>query len=82
MSVNVIDSETNARIDTIDIPNCDACGYGYSAGLQELALSPDGDLLYARHAYVLDYAVLSAVTVIDTETNEVIRTTGPSMPRT
>ena len=57
MSVSVIDNQTNAVIDTIDIPNCDSCGYGYSAGLQELALSPDGKRLYARHAYAVDNAV-------------------------
>jgi YVTN family beta-propeller protein len=77
MSVNVINNQTNAVIGTIDIPNCDSCGYGYSAGLQELVLSPDGKRLYARHAYAVDYAVLSAVTVIDTSKNEVIGTTGP-----
>jgi YVTN family beta-propeller protein len=77
MSVQVIDNQTNAVLDTIEIPNCDECGYGYSAGLQELVVSPDGKRLYARHAYVLDYTVLSSVTVIDTHTNEIIKTTGP-----
>ena len=75
MSVSVIDNQTNTVIDTIDLPNCDYCGYGYSAGVQELATSPDGTRLYARHAYAVDFApTVSAVTVIDTSTNEIIGT--------
>ena len=78
MSVNVIDNQTNAVVDTIELPNCDECGYGYSAGVQELAISPDGTRVYARHAYAVDFApTVSAVTVIDTSNNEIVGTTGP-----
>jgi hypothetical protein len=75
MSVSVVDNETGAVIDTVDLPNCDYCGYGWSAGVQELAVSPDGTRLYARHAYPVDYApVVSAVAVIDTSTFEIVGT--------
>jgi DNA-binding beta-propeller fold protein YncE len=75
MSVSVVDNETGAVIDTVDLPNCDYCGYGWSAGVQELAVSPDGTRLYARHGYPVDFApVVSAVTVIDTSTFEIVGT--------
>ena len=40
MSVSVVDNQTGAVIDTVDLPNCDYCGYGWSAGVQELARQP------------------------------------------
>jgi DNA-binding beta-propeller fold protein YncE len=78
MSVSVVDNQTNAVIDTIDIPACDSCGYAYG-GLEELAISPDGKRLYARHTYWVEewLPLASAVTVIDTSNNEVIGTPGP-----
>ena len=80
MSVDVIDNQSNTVVNTIDIPNCDTCGYRYSSGIQELATNADGSLLYVRHAYAyaLDTGPIpSAVTIIDTDTAEVIGTTGP-----
>jgi DNA-binding beta-propeller fold protein YncE len=76
MTVSVLNNQTGAVVDTIDIPNCDSCGYGYSSGLQELAISPDGTRVYARHAYALGIdtgAIPSAVTVINAA-NEVVGT--------
>ena len=50
MTVSVVNNQTGAVIDTVDIPNCDSCGYGYD-GVQELVVSPDGSRVYARHTY-------------------------------
>jgi YVTN family beta-propeller protein len=74
LSVSVLDNHTGAVIDEIAIPNCDYCGYGWTYGVSELAISPDGTRVYARHDYFTENQGTSAITVIDTSTNEVINT--------
>ena len=83
MLVSVVDNKPTLSSTPSTFPTCDSCGYAYG-GIEELAISPDGTRLYARHTYwVEEYSPLaSAVTVIDTSkidtpNNEVLRTTGP-----
>ena len=74
MTVSVLDNHTGAVIDEIAIPNCDYCGYGWTSGVNELAISPDGTRVYARHDYFTENQGTSAITVIDTSVNDVLTT--------
>ena len=70
-TVSVIDTTTNQVTATIQIPAFDAEYFASSGGLTDVAVSPDGSLVYAARTYYTDTYPFSAVSVIDTATNTV-----------
>lgn len=65
-NVYVIDTSTNAIIDTIptSYTNCDECGY--------LAASPDGKYVYVVWSYANAQSPVNGITIINTTTNRVV----------
>ncbi|MCL5427889.1 MAG: YncE family protein [Candidatus Marsarchaeota archaeon] len=65
-NVYVIDTSTNAIIDTIptSYTNCNECGY--------LAASPDGKYVYVVWSYANAQSPVNGITIINTTTNRVV----------
>lgn len=76
MYVDVIDNATGNVVTTVNVPTCSSCAYGYTLGIEELVVSPDGTRVYARHDYATEIEGISAVTIIDAATNTVLDTRG------
>ena len=72
-TVSVINTATNQVVKDVVIPDlCAGVCYGSSAGLTDLAVSPDGSRVYVIQAYGTDIGPWGSVAVIDTSDNSLI----------
>ena len=84
-SVKVIDVSTGTVVATVTMPKCESegCdlpggGWANSAGITDIAISPDNSRVYVSELWVGDSFYGATVTMIDTATNTVVGSTSPS----
>jgi YVTN family beta-propeller protein len=84
-SVKVVDTTTGRVVKTITMPRCETegCdlpggGWANSAGITDIAISPDNSRVYVSELWVGDTFYGGTVTMIDTATNTIVGSTSPS----
>ena len=84
-SVKVVDTVTRSVVATVTMPRCetegcDAPGGGWanSAGITDIAISPDNSRVYVSELWVGDSFYGGTITMIDTATNSIVGSTSTS----
>jgi len=84
-SVKVVDTATGGVVATVFMPKCETegCdlpggGWANSAGITDIAVSPDGTRVYVSEVWVGDTFYGGTLTMIDTSTNTVVGSVQPS----
>jgi YVTN family beta-propeller protein len=77
-SVEVVDTTTRQVVDTVTMPKCETECWANSAGITDIAISPDDRSLYVSELWVGDSFYAGTVTKVDTATNSIAATSsGP-----
>ncbi|WP_246228737.1 DUF5074 domain-containing protein [Mycolicibacterium psychrotolerans] len=77
-SVKVIDTSTRTAVATITMPKCETECWANSAGITDMAISPDGKQVYVSEMWVGDSFYAGTVTLVDATTNTVVAAAGNS----
>ena len=77
-SVKVVDTATGHVVKTITMPKCESECWANSAGITDIAISPDNSRVYVSELWVGDSFYGGTVTMIDTTTNTVVGSTSSS----
>jgi YVTN family beta-propeller protein/VCBS repeat-containing protein len=84
-SVKVVDTATRSVVATVIMPKCETpecglpgAGWANSAGITDIAISPDDTRVYVSELWVGDSFYGGTVTMIDTATNTVVASTSNS----
>ena len=71
-SVKVVDTTTGGLVKTIALPTYERDGWAISAGIKDIAISPDDSRVYVTQAFVGDGFDVGTISMIDTASNEVV----------
>lgn len=77
-SVKVVDTATRSVVATVTMPRCESECWANSAGITDVAISPDDSRVYVSELWVGDSFYAGTVTMFETATNTVVATASNS----